>query len=293
MLLSPRQINLAMLLVLAVIWSTSFPLMKLAVQTIPPASVAASRLVLGSAILLVVMWARQERLPGDRRAWIGMAGVGLFGNTIPFVLATWGQRHIDAGVGAILIAFMPLGTVLIAHYILPEEPLNLRRLAGVLVGLAGIVTLVGPDALAQFGTNVLGELATLAAACSFAVSAVLARKFPPPSATVGGVGSMLAGIVFCIPLVAIADLPWTYAPTAVSIWATVGLAVLPGALAALLYFAIISRAGAGYLAMTNYLVPVLGVGWGVLALSEQVEGNAMIALVLILSGIALARRKGA
>jgi len=283
-----RHKTLFALLCLAVILSTSFSLMNLAVQSIPPATVTAGRMVLGAAILWAALALRGVALPRDRRAWIGMGGVGLFGNALPFFLITWGQQHIDSGVAA-----MPLVTAVLAHWVLADERITPRRGAGVMLGFAGIVVLVGPAALGRLGDDLAGTLATLGAAVSFAVSVVLARRFPPPSPTAGGAGSMLAGFVLILPVTLAVDLPFTAAPTVTSLAATVALAVFPGALAALLYFRIIFEAGAGYLAMTNYLVPLLAVLWGVMLLGERLTTSAMGALVLILAGIALAGRRAA
>jgi len=288
-----RHKTLFALLCLAVIWSTSFSLMNLAVQSIPPATVTAGRMVLGAAILWAVLALRGVALPRDRSAWIGMGGVGLFGNALPFFLITWGQQHIDSGVAAILIAAMPLVTAVLAHWTLADERITPRRAVGVLLGFAGIVVLVGPAALGRLGDDLAGTLATLGAAISFAVSVVLARRFPPPSPTAGGAGSMLAGFVLILPVALVIDLPLATDPTALSLTATVALAVFPGALAALLYFRIIFDAGAGYLAMTNYLVPLLAVFWGVTLLGERLTASAAGALVLILVGITLAGRRAA
>jgi len=288
-----RHRTLAALLCLAVIWSTSFSLMNLAVQSIPPATVTAGRMALGAAILWAVLALRGDGLPRDRGAWIGMGGVGLFGNALPFFLITRGQQHIDSGVAAILIAAMPLVTAVMAHWALADERITPRRALGVALGFAGIIVLVGPAALGRVGDDLAGTLATLAAAVSFAVSVILARRFPPPSPTAGGTGSMLAGFLLILPVTLAMDLPFAVAPTAASLAATVALAVFPGALAALLYFRIIFEAGAGYLAMTNYLVPVLAVLWGVMLLGEPMTSNAVGALVLILAGISLAHRRTA
>ncbi len=288
-----RHSTLVAMLALAVIWSTSFSFMNIAVQSIPPATVTAGRMVLGAAILWAVLVLRGEGLPRDRKSWIGMGGVGLFGNALPFFLITWGQQHIDSAVAAILISAMPLVTAVLAHWTLADERITTRRAVGVVVGFAGIVVLIGPAALGRLGSDIAGEMATLAAAVSFAVSVVVARRYPPPSPTAGGAGSMLAGFVLILPVMLALELPLTGTPTLSSIAATVALAVFPGALAALLYFRIIFEAGAGYLAMTNYLVPLLAVLWGVVLLGEPLTANLVAALVLILAGIALAGRRGA
>src|SRR5262249_28635806 len=155
----PSRDDYLLLIFLGLVWGFSFLLVKVAVGTLPPITVAAGRIVIGAAALALFLWLRGGHWPTDRRDWAKLVAMAFVGNVLPFSLISWGQVHIDSGLSAILMAAIPLSTILIAHVFAPDEPLSPGKLVGVLLGIAGIVTLVGPSALQGLGTEVISELA--------------------------------------------------------------------------------------------------------------------------------------
>ncbi|MEE8444843.1 MAG: DMT family transporter, partial [Alphaproteobacteria bacterium] len=131
-------VEIVLLVLLASLWSSSFTFIKVAVETVPPLSVATGRLLIAAAIFLAVLRLRGLSLPVDPWVWARFLLIGLFANALPFSLIGWGEQTIDCGLAAILMAVMPLTTLLLAHYFTSDERLNPPRIAGMLLGFAGV-----------------------------------------------------------------------------------------------------------------------------------------------------------
>ncbi len=286
---SPR--DLALLLLLAAIWGSSYTLIKLALPTVPPVTVTAGRMIVAAAVMLVVIRLRGERLPSRLRDWAPYLVTGIIGNALPFTLINWGETRIDAGLAAILTGVMPLGTMLLAHVFISDERFTLRKGAGVAAGFAGLVVLVGADALAGLGAQVLAQLAVVGAALCYSASTVYARGLSRLSPTVMTAATMLTASAASVPVALVAEAPWRLEPGATAIAAIIVLGVGATAAGMLIFFVLVRSAGATLTALVNYLVPVMGVAWGWLVLAETPSLRALAALALILSGIAAINRR--
>lgn len=280
-----------LLFVLAAIWGASFLFIKVAVETIPPMTLVAVRLVLAAAAMLVYLWATGRRLPRDGAIWRDFVVIAVAGNIVPFVLITWGEVVIDSGLAAILMAIMPLSSLALAHVFTQDERMSRAKLVGMIVGFGGILVLVGPGVLAGLGREVVAQVAVAGAAVCYAISNVFTRvsgvvRLP---ASVTGAGVLLCAAVLAIPLSLIVDRPWALAPTTDAIAALLILALVCTSLAYLILFHLITTTGATFVAFINYLVPVFGVAWGAALLHETLQPGALAGLGLILAGIAISR----
>ena len=139
------------LLTLVVVWGTAFSFIYLAVQSIPPLSVAAGRIVSAAAVLYLAVRAAGLRLPPPGRIWLHFLLLGIVGNVLPFYLISWGQERVASGVAGILMAMNPLVTLLLAHFFVHGESLSRNRVSGFLLGFAGVAVLMGPGALLGIG----------------------------------------------------------------------------------------------------------------------------------------------
>ncbi len=289
-----------LLFALVAMWGSSFVFTKLAVDALPPAVVVAARLVIAAALLLALLALRGEALPGAWRLWRWIVAMAIVGNAVPFWLISWGQQHIDSGLAGILMAIMPLSTLVLAHLFVEDEPLTARRAAGFLLGFAGIVVLIGPEALLEVrgtGSALVAQLAVLGGAVCYAINSILARRRPasPPRQAAAGV-ALIGGLIMAPIAVAggtpaaIVAIPLPLAAVA----AVVFLGVVSTAIATVVYFELVSAAGPSFLSLINYLIPIWAVGLGVAVLGERPDWSALAALVLVLTGIAvsgIARRE--
>jgi drug/metabolite transporter (DMT)-like permease len=288
----PTLPDYLLLLTLAAIWGSAFAFIKVAVESLPPLSVAAGRITLAAVVLSIIAWLRglgkRPRLSLAAAPWGVFLAMGVLGNSLPFFLIGWGEVRIDSALAAILMAVMPLSTLLLAHLFTADEPLTARKLAGIVVGFAGLVVLVGPGVLAGLGGDVIRQLAVTGGAFCYALAAVIARRASglPPDLVAAGV--MVAATLVIAPLSLALDRPWTLDPSAQSVVAVVVLGLIATALATLIYFRIIRACGAVFLSFINYLIPMFGVLFGVVFMSETFTAQAFAGLALILAGIAVA-----
>jgi drug/metabolite transporter (DMT)-like permease len=280
-----------LLLVLASIWSSSFAAIKIGVETLPPMTLAASRITLAAVVLYGYTLFNSMPIPRDRKFWVLVFLIGVFGNGLPFTLIGWGEQTIDSGLAAILMAVMPLTTVLLVHVFSSDERLTPQKLAGILVGFGGVIVLVGPEALEYLGGDALRQIAVACGAFSYAIATTIAKNLPRLHPAVSGSGVMVMGALQMITLSIIFDQPWLLTPSRVSWAAAVYLGLFPTALATFLYFHLLQIRGATFISFNNYIIPGLGVLWGVVFLNEHVSIQEFIALGLILSGIAIASIK--
>lgn len=279
----------AMLIVLAAVWGGSFFFNGVALRELPVFTVVVSRVALAALILLLILKLQGERMPRDRRIWLAFFGMGLLNNVIPFSLIVWGQQHIASAVASILNASTPLFTVVFAHFLTRDEKMTGGKLAGVVIGFIGVAVMIGFDALQALGTNVVAQLMCLGAAVSYAFAGIFGRRFRTMGVTpmMTATGQVIASSILLFPLMLIIDRPWTLAtPSMVAIGALIGVAALSTALAYVLYFRILSTAGATNLLLVTFLIPVSAIILGVLFLNESLLPKHIAGMALIGIGLA-------
>jgi drug/metabolite transporter (DMT)-like permease len=274
-----------MLLALAAIWGSSFMFIKVAVEEVEPGVVVFGRVLVGAVTLLVAIpfaLGRRRTLAELRRFARPLAVLAVVNVCVPFWLLAWSEKRLDSGLAGVLQASMPLYTALLALRFSRGERVTGGRLVGVLVGFVGVVLLVG----AQPRGDVLSALAVLLTAFCYAVSVLYAgARLGEAPTIVTSLGSLAIATLLTLPF-GVAQLP-AHVPSWKVIGSLVALGALGLAVAYLLYFAIISGAGASYAALVTYLVPALALAYGAIFLDEPVTVSALAGLALILAGVAL------
>ena len=287
---SPTIRDYGLLTGLSLIFGASFIFTDIGVSHLPPFTVATSRLIIAFLLMYVAMKIARQSLPGKGRVWLYIVLSAATGNAIPFVLISWGQVKVEAGLTAIFMAIMPLATIVIANLFTDDEKLNRWKFAGVICGVAGIVVLIGPAALSEVGENTIRQLAILCAALCYAVNAVITRKLTSlPRLPMITAILMSASAMLIIPMLVV-DQPWQLQVNAAPVIAIVILAIGPTAFATWLILTIIDRQGASFMSQINFMVPLFGVAMGSIFLHERLPINAYFALLIILCALALSRR---
>lgn len=286
-------VDFALLFVLALTWGSSFIFIKQAVESLPPMSLALGRIAIGAAMLLAIAFAKGQRVPRGLAVWGRMVFLGVIGNSLPFFLIAWGEQFTPSNLAAILMATIPSFVIVLAHFFTPDEPMTLGKALGCILGFTGVVTLIGVDALKGLGDVVIGQMAILAGAMSYSLYGINAKRLPPLGSEMLVGMILVAGLLPLVPVWLIHDRPWeltgALAPDARAWFALAWLGLLSTGAGNLLFFLLLRRVGAGFGSFNNYLVPLMGVGWGFALAGEKPSWNALAALMLILSGLACAR----
>jgi drug/metabolite transporter (DMT)-like permease len=277
-----------MLIALALIWGSSFMLIKVAVRDLDPATLILGRLGLATLTLALVVpfvIGANATWRELRAHWPWLTIVGLLNTAIPFWLLSWGETRIDSGLASIVQASVPIFNALLAFAFFHDQRVTSRMLAGVAVGFVGVALLVGAQPHAQ----ALGALAVVGMAICYAGGGLLTRRHlaeTRPHVVALGTSAIAALAVLPFGVVtAPAHVPGWKALVSVAVLGVVGTAI-----AYLLFFMIIAGAGAAYASLVTYVVPPVALVYGALFLDESVGVAALAGLVLIFAGVTFGTR---
>ena len=293
---SSRWLDWFGLFALVAMFGSAFLLTKVAVQDIPPLIVVAGRIVIGALLLITISYAKGEQLAQLKPYWFILLALALTGNCIPFFVITWGQQHVDSSLAGILMAMMPLTTVVLAHFFVAGERITRNKIVGFLLGFLGVVILMWPELTVNQNMDwvyIVSMLLILSGAISYAANSIIAHRLPKISLSLISAGVLLAASIVIVPLSLSQGFVWVQNTSSEAIISVVLLGIFPSGLATIIYFSVIRHAGAAFLSQINYLIPVWAVLLGVLFAGETLTINAVIALVVILIGIAIAQKNRA
>ncbi|MET4071410.1 drug/metabolite transporter (DMT)-like permease [Bradyrhizobium sp. S3.2.6] len=279
-------VELALLVALATLWGGSYTFIKLGVATIPPVTLVAARTTIAGLLLLVVMWARGIRIPRDVATWQRFAFQAVLNSVIPWTLIAWGERHVDAALATILNSAGPIFTFLLTGVVTRHEATTPRKLFGVVAGMAGILLIVGVDALHDIGSGLVAEAAIVAATICYACAAIFGRSFKGLDPLAPAAGSLLAGAAVLIPASLVLEAPWALSPSLSSVLALLALAVFSTAAAFAIYFRLIQTLGSVGTTAQAYLRVPIGVAISVAFLEETLSQTAWIGLACVVLGVA-------
>jgi len=287
-----RVLNIFLWVLLAAIWSSSYAVIKIGVETIDPATLVLGRMGLGAIVLVLVMLSQGVRFEMSLAAWTTYSATGVLGTALPFFLISYGEIYVSSSLAAILMGVAPIASVVFAHFVLSGEKLTRRSLLGVFVGFAGVILLFGVDALSAIGAHLLGQLALIGAALCYAANTVFVKRMPKRNPMEMAAGSMSVGAVF-IGLATMASIDYSSiaVPSTTSMIAVVYLGLVPTALAMLIFFFLMNRIEAKQMSQINFAVPVGGAVVGIAWLGETLSANQFLALPVIVFAIYLVTTK--
>jgi len=274
------------LLALTALWSGSFLFAKVALAEVGPLTVVLARVGIAAVALNALLIGQGRRLPASPTTWRAFVVMGALNNVLPQCLIAWGMLRIDSGVASILNATTPLFSVLLAH-VAGRERATGSAVTGVLIGLAGVATLVGPILGAPAGGGVIGEVAVLGAAMSYACAGLYGRRLLALRPVEASAGMLTAATVVMLPIAAVVERPWTFVPGLRTTAALLALALISTAAGYVLYFVILASAGPTNLLLVTLLMPVGGIALGAGVLGERVTVEAVGGTALIAAGLAV------
>ncbi len=270
------------MLLLSLLWGSSFFFYKILVAALPPVTVVLGRVGIAALALNLWLLAGGARLPPGR--WGRFLLLGLLNNVIPFILIAWGETRITSGMASILNATTPIFMVLVAHFGTADEKLTWGKIVGIGCGIAGTVVLVGPLG----GVSaVWGELAVIGASCAYGFGGVYSRRFKDLPPLTAATGQITGAAILMAPLSLAADHPWTLPMPGWEVWASLlAIALVNTALAYFVYFKMLASAGVTYISLVTFLIPIIALFLGAAFLHEQVTWQAVAGMAIIALGLA-------
>jgi drug/metabolite transporter (DMT)-like permease len=276
-------------LALGFLWGSSYLWIKIGLESLPPLTLVAGRLVLGSLFLVTVVAIARQELPRRPMQYAHLLVMSVVNIVLPFILITVGEQTIDSALASILNATVPLTVIILAPLFLPDEHITAAGVGGLAVGFAGVVLLVAPDLVNFQDSDLSGELMMLGSSLCYGIGNVYARR------NVRGLRPMIPALfqvtfatVIVVALALIVDRPFeTVTPTPAAVVAVVWLGFLGSGLAYLCYFTLLQLWGATRTSMVAYLLPVVGIALGAIVLNDPITLNRIAGTALVIAGIAL------
>jgi drug/metabolite transporter (DMT)-like permease len=270
---------------LALLWGSSYLFIKIAVLEIPPITLIAYRVAIASVFLVAIMAWRKEQLPRDFSTWRSLLILAFFNSIGAWTILAWGQQYVDSGLASVLNSTSPIFVFLFTLFITRHEKPHILKLLGACLGVLGVSLIVGVDALAGLGQQVLGQLASLTGAVLYACAALYARRFTHLSATVIAASTMLLASLVLIPASLIIEQPWQLSPSSSAVYAASALAILCTGCALLIYFRLLKTIGPMGVASQAYLRAGVGVMLGIIFLGEHITLSIGLGLAAAILGV--------
>ena len=274
-----------LLVVLSITWGISFFFIKIALRDLQPFTIVFGRVFSAALVLNLILRLRGERLPRGWNQWRPFLVIAILNNVFPFTLIVWSETQISSGLTSILNASAPLWGVVIAHFY-NHEKLTGGKTLGILLGFGGVIVMIGYESLAGIGMNTLAQVAMLGATFCYAFAGAYTQRIKEYSPTVIAAGQVTISSVIMFLLMILIDRPWlSPMPSLASLGAVLELGLVGTAVAYLLYFRILRRAGASNVLLVTFLIPVTALFVGIFFLGEHLSGIHFVGMGLIASGL--------
>ena len=275
-------------ILLGAIWSSSFMWIKIAIQEVGPITLVAFRVLFGFLFGAAVILIQRVELPRTLKAWTPLLVIGVTNIAVPFFLISWGEQSIDSAVASILDATVPLFTILIAHFLLQDDKITLPKTLGLVIGFAGIVTLLSKD-IGASPNSLFGQVAVILASIFYAISAIYIRKTTEDTPGIlRSAGPLISASIIMWLGASIFESPIHIPQLGITWVALLFMGVLGSGLAFVMAFYLIHEIGPTRTSMVTYLFPLGGVILGVTFLHEQLTWQVIAGAVLIVSSLVVA-----
>jgi drug/metabolite transporter (DMT)-like permease len=273
---------------MSLLWGSAFLLIEIGLRSFAPNTLVFLRMAIAAPFMLVALLFLREKLPTDFASWRQLFVLGALNAALPFILFFWGQQYLDSGYASVLNATTPLWGVIVAHFLTDDEKATPLRIIGVLVGLAGIIAMVGPQAMDGLSDSLLAQIACIVSTFFYSFAAIYGRKLGQSSMTpmVVASGQVITAGLIMLPVMLWFDRPWEQPmPSSESMLAALALGVPATAIPYLLYFKTIDRAGASNAMLVAFIMPVVAIALGIAFLGESLTGGQIIGTGLIALGL--------
>ncbi len=276
--------DLTLLILLAIIWGSSFFNIKIATYSYDPITLALVRVIFASIPLLILCKISGIKIEAFSKNWNWYALIGLCNIAIPFVLIAIGTAKINSYLAAILMSTTPLSGSILAHFFLKDEKLSIAKSFGVLVGFSGIVLLFFDKVIIN-SDNYLYALITILGSTFYCIGGLLTLKLKNKKNENVTTSTTLWSVIFLLPFSLIIETPWNSDPTMASTISLLYLGIVATGFAWLIRFRILTVNGLVFQTQVAYLIPIFGIFFGYFLMDEIITWRVLLSLVIILTGI--------
>ena len=276
--------DLSLLILLAIIWGSSFFNIKIATYSYDPITLALVRVIFASIPLLIICRLRKIKIEAFTENWKWYALIGLFNIAIPFVLIAIGTAKINSYLAAILMSTTPLSGSILAHFFTKNEKLSFYKSTGVLIGFSGIILLFFDKVIIN-SENFIYALITILGSTFYCIGGLLTLKLKNKKNENVTTSTTLWSVLFLLPFSLILESPWNSEPTIASTLSLLYLGVIATGFAWLIRFRILTVNGLVFQTQVAYLIPIFGIIFGYFLMNEIITWRVLVSLVIILIGI--------
>ena len=276
--------DLSLLILLAIIWGSSFFNIKIATYSYDPITLALVRVIFASMPLLLICKLRKIKIEAFTENWKWYALIGLCNIAIPFVLIAIGTAKINSYLAAILMSTTPLSGSILAHFFTKDEKLSFYKSTGVLIGVSGIILLFF-DRVIINSENYIYALITILGSTFYCIGGLLTLKLKNKKNENVTTSTTLWSVLFLLPFSLILESPWNSEPTIASTLSLLYLGVIATGFAWLIRFRILTVNGLVFQTQVAYLIPIFGIIFGYFLMNEIITWRVLVSLVIILIGI--------
>ena len=283
--------NWFLLILLSAVWGGAFTLNKLALDSYTPEVIVAGRLIVGSVFLIVLVYFMYKRFTINFSQLNYYLFMSLVGIVIPFIAIINGQKHIDSAMAGILMATMPITTIMLSHFFLVDEKMNKQKFIGFIISFFGVFILIYRDNLFinnSFSSTLESQLLVMLGSTLYSVAAIYGKKYKMTDPVSASTGTILFATFFMIIYLLFIDASNPNLSELMLNTNILLLGILCTAIATIIYFQILQTSGASFLSIMNFLIPLWAILFGILILDDAFSWNYILGLAVILLGIKLA-----
>ena len=283
--------NWFLLILLSAVWGGAFTLNKLALDSYTPEVIVAGRLIVGSVFLIVLVYFMYKRFTINFSQLNYYLFMSLVGIVIPFIAIINGQKHIDSAMAGILMATMPITTIMLSHFFLVDEKMNKQKFIGFIISFFGVFILIYRDNLFinnSFSSTLESQLLVMLGSTLYSIAAIYGKKYKMTDPVSASTGTILFATFFMIIYLLFIDASNPNLSELMLNTNILLLGILCTAIATIIYFQILQTSGASFLSIMNFLIPLWAILFGILILDDAFSWNYILGLAVILLGIKLA-----
>ena len=279
-----NTLDFSLLILLAIIWGSSFFNIKIATYSYEPITLALVRVIFASIPLLILCKISEIKIEAFSQNWNWYALIGLCNIAIPFVLIAIGTAKINSYLAAILMSTTPLSGSILAHFFTKDEKLSYLKSLGVLIGFSGIILLFFDKVIINH-ENFIYALITILGSTFYCIGGLLTLKLKNKKNENVTTSTTLWSVIFLFPFSLILETPWNSSPTLASTLSLLYLGVIATGFAWLIRFRILTVNGLVFQTQVAYLIPIFGIIFGYFLMDEIITWKVIVSLVVILIGI--------